>query len=83
MKKFAETVMENLIALETFATAPSTINYIQTYGSPEQPIPTEVMLAHMDAINEKINDDNKSIILSINDKIIITVAFINTRIRRY
>ena len=63
--KFAETVMENLIALETFATAPSTINYIQTYGSPEQPIPTEVMLAHMDAINEKINDDNKSIILSI------------------
>ena len=63
--KFAETVMENLIALETFATAPSTINYIQTYGSPEQPIPTEVMLAHMDAINEKINDDNKSTILSI------------------
>ena len=67
--KFAETVMENLIALETFATAPSTINYIQTYGSPEQPIPTEVMLAHMDAINEKINDDNKSIILSITSVI--------------
>ncbi|WP_029322430.1 methyl-accepting chemotaxis protein [Butyrivibrio sp. AE3004] len=63
--KFSEVVSKNLIALQTFATAPSTINYVTAYGTPEQPIPDEVMLTHMDAINDKINDGNNSVILSL------------------
>ena len=64
--QFAETMVQNISALQTFATAPSTINYIESQALPpeERPIPDEVMLAHMDAINDFINDGNKSIILT-------------------
>ncbi|MCR5656545.1 MAG: HAMP domain-containing protein [Butyrivibrio sp.] len=63
--EFANIVKQNLMALETFATAPSTINYLQTYMLEEPPIPPEVMLQHMDNINTIINDGNQSTILSI------------------
>ena len=62
--KFAEIVSENVIALETFAGAPSTITYIQNHGTPDAPIPDEVILAQMDAINTNIDDGNVSVILS-------------------
>ncbi|MCR4999863.1 MAG: methyl-accepting chemotaxis protein [Lachnospiraceae bacterium] len=61
---FASVVTENLIALETFATSPSAVNYMMTLDAEEKPIPDDVMLAHMDAINEKINDGNVSVILT-------------------
>jgi methyl-accepting chemotaxis protein len=62
--KFGEIVSENVIALETFAGAPSTITYIQNHGTPDAPIPDEVILAQMDAINTNIDDGNDSVILS-------------------
>ena len=63
--KFSEIVSQNIIALQTFAGAPSTITYLQTYNSPDAPIPTEVVLAQMDAINTNIGDGNVSVILSL------------------
>ncbi|MBO6240144.1 MAG: methyl-accepting chemotaxis protein [Butyrivibrio sp.] len=63
--KFSEIVSQNIIALQTFAGAPSTITYLQTYNSPDAPIPTEVVLAQMDAINTNIDDGNVSVILSL------------------
>ncbi len=62
---FAEKIQTNTAMLETIATAPSTINYIENYGKEEQPIPTSVMLAQMDAVNEFMNDGNVSIILTL------------------
>ncbi|MBQ7430155.1 MAG: methyl-accepting chemotaxis protein [Butyrivibrio sp.] len=62
--KFAETVSVNLIALQTMASSPSTITYLQTQGTPDQPIPDEAMLAEMDTLNENIGDGNVSIILT-------------------
>ncbi|SCZ77801.1 methyl-accepting chemotaxis protein [Pseudobutyrivibrio xylanivorans] len=63
--EFSEIISLNTSALETFATAPSTVNYIEYYHTETQPVPDEVMLAHMDAINDYINDGNKSIILTL------------------
>ena len=60
-------VAKNIITLETFAYSPSTINYIKTYGMEDAPIPDSVMLAHMDAINTKMDDGNASIILSVTN----------------
>ncbi|MBR5953371.1 MAG: methyl-accepting chemotaxis protein [Pseudobutyrivibrio sp.] len=62
--EFSEIILENTRALQTFATAPSTINYVEYYHTENQPVPDEVMLAHMDAMNEFIDDGNKSIILT-------------------
>ncbi len=65
--EFSEIVEKNTSALQTFATAPSTINYIESQALPpeERPIPDDVMLAHMDAINAYMADDNNSVILSL------------------
>nr|MCR4757087.1 methyl-accepting chemotaxis protein [Butyrivibrio sp.] len=62
--KFSEVVSQNLIALQTYATSPSTIEYIETVDTDSPSLPDEVMLAQMDAINEKIGDGNYSIILT-------------------
>ncbi|MBE5908805.1 MAG: HAMP domain-containing protein [Lachnospiraceae bacterium] len=61
---FASIVTENKIALEIFATSPATTSYMQTIGTEGQTVPDNEMLASMDAMNEKINDGNNSIILS-------------------
>ena len=65
--EFSEIVEKNTAALQTFATAPSTINYLETQALPpeERPIPDDVMLAHMDAINAYMADDNNSVIFSL------------------
>ncbi len=63
--EFTDIVDKNVIALETFATSPSTITYINTYGSEEAAIPDDVILAQMDQINENIGDGNISTILSL------------------
>ena len=62
--EFADIIVENTAALQTFATAPSTINYLENYHTENQPVPDDVMLAHMDAINEFINDGNTSMIFT-------------------
>ena len=57
--KFSEVMNENISSLETFATAPSTVNYMQKAEIGEEPsIPGFVMLAHMNRINDIINDGN-------------------------
>lgn len=64
--KFSEVISENVAALETFATAPSTVAYVENVGSGEEPpVPGPVMLAHMNRINEIIDDGNNSTILSL------------------
>ena len=63
--QFSEVVQKNIIALQTFASAPSTITYLNTINDPEPPIPTEVILNQMDLINSNINDGNVSVILSL------------------
>nr|MCR5272502.1 methyl-accepting chemotaxis protein [Lachnospiraceae bacterium] len=63
--EFSSIVESNVIALKSFADAPSTITYMNTYGTDEQDIPTDVILAEMDKINENIGDGNTSCILSL------------------
>ncbi|QFJ55928.1 methyl-accepting chemotaxis protein [Pseudobutyrivibrio xylanivorans] len=62
--EFSETVGENLMCLQTFATAPSTVEYLETYGTEEQVIPDSAISAAMDTMNTIINDGNDSVILS-------------------
>ncbi len=62
---FAKIIEKNIIAMQTFATAPSTITYINGYGSEEEAVPSSVILGQMDIINENLADDNNSCILSI------------------
>ena len=52
--QFSEIVQKNIIALQTFASAPSTITYLNTINDPEPAIPTEVILNQMDLINSNI-----------------------------
>ena len=63
--EFANIVEKNVIAMQTFATAPSTITYINGYGGEEEAVPSDVVLGQMDLINENIGDGNYSCILSI------------------
>lgn len=65
--KYEDIVDKNIIALETFATAPSTITYLKNYGKADatEVIPDEVILAQMNSINTNVGDGNNSCILSI------------------
>ncbi|MCR4834612.1 MAG: methyl-accepting chemotaxis protein [Butyrivibrio sp.] len=63
--EFASIIQKNILAMQTFASAPSTITYLQNYNSPDLPIPTEVILQQMDLINTNIGDGNTSCILSL------------------
>lgn len=63
--QFANIVQKNILAMQTFASAPSTITYLQNYNSPDLPIPMEVILQQMDLINTNIGDGNTSCILTL------------------
>ena len=63
--KFSTLVQQNLIALQTCASAQSTIDYVKTYDQPGAEAKREEILRQMDAINDNINDGNKNCILSI------------------
>ncbi len=65
--EFSRKVDSNVIALQTIASAPSTIAYLSFYGSPEQPITDEQMLEEMDKLNDNMNDGNKSVIIALPD----------------
>ena len=62
---FEMIIKENVIALESGARAPSTIEYIKTHDQPDARISTEDMLSYFDDMNEKIGDGNTSFILSL------------------
>ncbi|MCR4902945.1 MAG: methyl-accepting chemotaxis protein [Butyrivibrio sp.] len=63
--EFAGIIEKNVIALQTFATSPSTITYVKTFENGGSDIPEEAMLTQMDAINTNIADGNTSCILSL------------------
>ena len=64
--KFATIVQQNVIALQTCASAQSTIDYLKTFNQSGADKKRELILAQMDAINTNINDGNTNCILSIS-----------------
>ena len=48
---FAGTIDEHFAALETLATSPSTITYLNTHDTDEQDIPDSAMMTQLNAIN--------------------------------
>ncbi len=62
--QFELIIKQNIIALETFASAPSTVTYINGSASEDAPIPDSVMLAQMELINTNIDDGNYNVILT-------------------
>ncbi len=63
--EFSGLVTENILALQTFASSPSTVVYLQAYGTEYQIVPDQDMLDQMDLINTNIADGNTSTILSL------------------
>ena len=59
--EFSNVINENILALETFANSPSTREYLETLGTPDQRITDEQLWAEFDKINENIDDGNTSI----------------------
>ena len=64
--KFATIVQQNVIALQTCASAQSTVDYLKTFNMSGAEKKGELILAQMDAINTNINDGNTNCILSIS-----------------
>ena len=85
--KFATIVQQNVIALQTCASAQSTIDYLKTFNMSGGDKKGELILAQMDAINTHINDGNTNFILSIStgDQLLRTdrKEFTNTADRAY
>ena len=63
--KYSELIQQNLIALQTCASAQSTIDYVKTWDQEGAEAKREIILRQMDEINSNINDGNKNAILSI------------------
>ena len=63
--QFSTIVQQNLIALQTCASAQSTIDYLKTFNQSGADKKRELILAQMDQINTNINDGNLNCILSI------------------
>ncbi len=63
--EFAGLVNENLLALETFASSPSTVVYLQAHGTEYQIVPDSDMMDQMKLMNDNIGDGNTSVILSL------------------
>jgi methyl-accepting chemotaxis protein len=62
--KFAEIVEKNTSMLEAIATSPSTIVFVESYGTEGQTVPDSAMLAQLDELNAYMNDGNENIIIS-------------------
>jgi len=63
--KFATIIQQNLIALQTCASAQSTIDYLKTHEQSGSEKVRDIILRQMDDINTNINDGNTNCILSI------------------
>jgi methyl-accepting chemotaxis protein len=64
-QEYSNVINQNIVALETLASARSTREYLLTHGTPDQKISDEDMAQEFDKINEHINDGNTSIAMCI------------------
>ena len=60
-KEYSSVINQNITALQTFAAAHSTIEYVENYGAEDAKITDEDMWAEFDKMNENIDDGNTSI----------------------
>ena len=60
--EFAGTIETNIAALQTLASAPSTITYLNDYGNPDAAIPDSAMLEQLDTVCSIMNDGNNCIL---------------------
>ena len=63
--EYAQIIKENVDSLQMFATSPSTMNYMEYYGTDGTNIPDAVIQAHMAEINDIIDDGNNSVVLTL------------------
>ncbi|SHI36860.1 methyl-accepting chemotaxis protein [Pseudobutyrivibrio xylanivorans] len=64
-KEYEQIIRENVDSLQMFATSPSTMDYMEYYGTDGSNIPDAVIQAHMAQINTIINDGNDSVVLTL------------------
>ncbi|MBR6003211.1 MAG: methyl-accepting chemotaxis protein, partial [Lachnospiraceae bacterium] len=62
-KEYSNVLNQNIVALQTFANAESTREYIENLGTANQKVTDAEMLKEMEAINTYINDGNTSVVL--------------------
>lgn len=63
--EYSNVINQNIVALLTFASSPSTREYMATRGTPDQRITDEDIWAEFDKMNANINDGNTSIAMCI------------------
>ena len=64
-QEYSGVLKQNISALQTFAYAHSTQEYLATRGTPNQKITDEDMLFEFDKLNSNINDGNTSMAISL------------------
>lgn len=64
--EFANVIETNIIGLQTFAAAPSTITYLNTYGSEEAAIPESAIKTEMASLDASIGDGNQTVLSNAN-----------------
>ena len=64
-KEYEQIIRENVDSLQMFATSPSTMNYMEYYGTDGTNISDSVIQAHMAKINTIIDDGNTSVVLTL------------------
>jgi methyl-accepting chemotaxis protein len=60
-QQYSGVLKQNVSALQAFASAHSTIEFVTNYGTENQTVTNEDIWAEMDLMNENINDGNSSI----------------------
>ena len=63
--EFGQIIEKNISMLEAVATSPSTIIFMETYGTEGQAVPDSTMLAQLDALNAFMDDGNESMIITL------------------
>jgi methyl-accepting chemotaxis protein len=63
--EYSGVINQNIVALQSFANAKSTRDFVANYGKEEQTVSNEEIWTEMDKINENINDGNTSIAMCI------------------
>lgn len=64
--EFANVIEKNVVGLQSFAAAPSTITYLNTYGAEEVTIPDSAMQAEMQVLDNSIGDGNQTVLANAN-----------------
>ena len=63
--EYSNVINQNIVALQAFANAKSTRDFVSAYGTEEQTVSQEEIWNEMDKMNESINDGNTSIAMCI------------------